>query len=123
LDYQDIEFLGEWEGYRVGKVRRRLWGSRRRVVIALEEKIGHVGVCEGCGRTVESVHEREGREVRDLPILDTETVLLLQRRRLHCPKCGPTLERLEWLERYATMICIKRFFSPPSFLKALSRIV
>ena len=50
---------------------------------------------------MEAVHEREPREVRDLPILDTETVLVLERRRLKYPKCGPTLERLEWLERYA----------------------
>jgi transposase len=100
-NYQDIEFLGEWEGYRVATIRRRLWGSRRRVVITLEEQPGHVGVCDGCGCKVEAVHERVHREVRDLPILDTETVLLLQRRRLECPKCGATLERLEWLERYA----------------------
>jgi len=100
-NYKDIEFLGEWEGYRVGKVRRKLWGSRQRVVISLEEKVGHVGVCEGCGCTVEAVHERVSREVRDLPILGTETVLVMQRRRLECPDCGPTLERLGWLERYA----------------------
>ena len=93
-NYKDIEFLGEWEGYRVGKVRRKLWGSRQRVVISLGEKVGHVGVCEGCGCTVEAVHERVSREVRDLPILGTETVLVMQRRRLECPDCGPTLERL-----------------------------
>ena len=100
-NYQDIELLGEWEGYRVAKVRRKLWGSRQRVVITLEEQDGHVGVCEGCGCSVEAVHERVSREVRDLPILGTETVLLMQRRRLDCPECGPTLEHLEWLERYA----------------------
>jgi transposase len=100
-EYQDIGFLGEWEGYRVDEVRRKLWGSRPRVVITLKEQEGQVGVCEGCGCSVEAVHERVSREVRDLPILDTETVLLLQRRRLDCPGCGPTLEHLEWLERYA----------------------
>lgn len=98
--YQDIEFLGEWEGYRVGRIERKVWGSRERVVISLEEQPGHIGVCGRCGRAVEAVHERERREVRDLPILDAETVLVLQRRRLQCPRCGPALERLEWLERY-----------------------
>jgi len=71
------------------------------VVITLEEEPGYVGVCEQCGATAQTVHERERREVRDLPILDAETVVVLERRRLKCPKCGPTLERLEWLERYA----------------------
>ena len=100
-DYQDIGFLGEWEGYEVGQVQRKGRGSRRRVVIELEETAGHVGVCSGCGRRVELVHERVRREVRDLPILDMPTVLVLRRRRLECPKCGPRLERLAWLDRYA----------------------
>jgi transposase len=100
-EYQDIGFLGEWEGYRVSKVKRKLWGSRRRVVITLKEQEGHLGVCEGCGCSVEAVHERVSREVRDLPILGTETVLLLQRRRLDCPACGPAVEHLDWLDRYA----------------------
>jgi transposase len=100
LNYQDIGFVGEWEGYRVATIQRRLWGWRRRVVITLEEEPGYIGVCDGCGGEVQAVHERVYREVRDLPILDAETVVVLQRRRLECPKCGPTLERLEWLERY-----------------------
>lgn len=100
-DYQDIGFLGEWEGYEVGQVLRKGRGSRRRVVIELEEKAGHVGVCGRCGRRVELVHERVRREVRDLPILDMPTVLVLRRRRLECPECGPRLEKLIWLDRYA----------------------
>ena len=27
-------------------------------------------------------------------------MLLMQRRRLDCPNCGPTVERLEWLGRF-----------------------
>ena len=39
--------------------------------------------------------------MRDLPILDAETHLLVHRARLACPRCGPKLERLAWLGRYA----------------------
>jgi len=100
-DYQDIGFLGEWEGYEVGQVLRKGRSSHGRLVIELEEKAGYVGICGCCGRRVESVHERVRREVRDLPILDMSTVLVLRRRRLDCPACGPTVERLAWLDRYA----------------------
>jgi transposase len=43
------------------------------------------------------VHDTTTRLVRDLPILDAETHVVVPRRRLACPKCGPKLERLSWL--------------------------
>jgi transposase len=39
--------------------------------------------------------------VRDLPILDADTWLLVHRVRVLCLRCGPKLERLDWLDRYA----------------------
>lgn len=42
-----------------------------------------------------------GRWIRDLPLLDAETWLLVYRRRVACPRCGPKLEDLPWLARYA----------------------
>jgi transposase len=52
---------------------------------------------------VTEVHEVTPREVRDLPILDAETWLILPRVRLRCPRCGPTVEAIPWLDRYAGM--------------------
>lgn len=46
-------------------------------------------ICECCGEAVVQVHESTMRTVRDLPILDAETWLLVPRRRLACPRCGP----------------------------------
>lgn len=58
-------------------------------------------VCSGCGQTCERYHDWEERWVRDLPILDAQTHLLLPRFRVACPRCGPTVELLAWLDRYA----------------------
>ena len=58
-------------------------------------------VCSGCGELSSAVHETEERWVRDLPLLDAETRLLVHRRRVQCAGCGPKLERLSWLEPYA----------------------
>ena len=48
-----------------------------------------------------ALHDISTREVRDLPVFDTETYHRVPRRRVHCPRCGPKLERLAWLHRYA----------------------
>ena len=60
----------------------------------------HPMVCSGCRQVVTRVHETTQRWVRDLPILDAQTHLLVHRRRVRCPRCGPRLEALSWLGRY-----------------------
>lgn len=91
------EVLGDWEGYEVVAAGR----SRGMVEIELDPVAGRPGTCTGCGQEVAAVHGYERRRVRDLPILDAPVTLALLRRRLACPRCGPRLERLRWLARYA----------------------
>jgi transposase len=97
-DFDATDFLGEWEGYDVESVRRL---PRRkdhlRIRIELTPREGQPGRCSGCGRRVASVHDTTLRVVRDLPILNAETELVVPRRRLLCARCGPKLERLSWL--------------------------
>ena len=64
-------------------------------------------ICSGCGEEVKRVHDTTERWVRDLPILDAETWLLVHRVRVLCPRCGPKVESLDWLEKYARVT--KRF--------------
>jgi transposase len=70
------------------------------VMISLGRKQGPF-ICSGCGRSCERYHDDELREVRDLPILGAETVLIMQRFRAACPECGPKLEVLPWLDKHA----------------------
>lgn len=58
-------------------------------------------LCSGCGRTCERYHDWEERWVRDLPILDAQVHVCVKRFRAACPDCGPKVERLPWLARYA----------------------
>jgi transposase len=53
------------------------------------------------------VHDVAERRIRELPILEAETWLVLRLARVACPTCGPTVEGLPWLDRYARMT--KRF--------------
>jgi transposase len=101
---QCISALGGWEGYRVGSVERFEAGSKGRQAQVWIELLPYVGLpmrCSGCGRFQSRVHDTSERWVRDLPIFDAETHLLVHRRRVACPSCGPKLERLDWLDRYA----------------------
>ena len=100
-NHEDIEVLGGWEGYRVGKVERIKGERGEWAIIELRAVPGCGGVCDRCGARVREIHERRMRRVRDLPLLDVQTLLVLERRRVECPRCGPTLERLSWLERYS----------------------
>jgi transposase len=74
-----------------------------RVVLTLEAVPGEARRCSRCGHVVGEVHDVTPREVRDLPILDAETWLIVPRVRLRCPRCGPTVEAVPWLDRYARM--------------------
>lgn len=98
--FDDIAWLGGWEGYRVAGVER-VQGRSAEVWITLEARSGVAPVCEGCGGAASGVHEITERHVRDLPILDAATWLVVPRRRVMCPRCGPKLERLSWLGRYS----------------------
>ena len=98
------QLLGGWEGYRIGSIQRfdigkeiphpELW------IELLPDKRKKMQ-CSGCGQYVSAVHDRVGRWIRDLPVFDCSTHLLVIRRRVLCPDCGPKLERLSWLEKYA----------------------
>jgi transposase len=95
--------LGEWEGYRIGVVQRfpaGQHGPKPEVWIELVRESGPF-VCSGCGRSFDRPHDWEERWVRDLPILDAETHVWLQRFRVDCPDCGRWLERLSWLAKHA----------------------
>ncbi|AQT67797.1 Transposase [Anaerohalosphaera lusitana] len=93
-----IKKLGQWEGYRVGTVGPAKKGREFWVELIPENGFG---TCDGCGQECSSVHETVQRWIRDLPVFDKTTHLLVHRRRLLCPRCGPKLERISWLDRYS----------------------
>jgi transposase len=99
-----IDRLGGWNGYRVGLVQRfeaGVKGERAQVWIELHPDPSRVKVCDRCGGACPHVHDNTERWIRDLPVFDADTYLLVHRCRVACPACGPSLERLSWLAPYA----------------------
>jgi len=99
-----IEVLGGWEGYSLGTIGRMPTDSDRDdVLIELHPSRAHPRRCSGCGQTTTAIHDTAERWVRDLPLFDADTWLLVHRVRVACPACGPKLEHLSWLAPYARL--------------------
>lgn len=93
--------LGSWEGYRVSSWQYEERAGQRWLVLELRSRGRRRRCCSGCGAKVAGIHDRSWRRVRDLPVFETPVELRVERLRLACPRCGPRLEQLSWLEPYA----------------------
>jgi transposase len=93
--------LGCWEGYRVSSWRYEQRSDQRWLVIELMARARRKRRCSGCGEAVSGIHDRSCRRVRDLPVFDCAVELQVERLRVACPRCGPRLEQLSWLDAYA----------------------
>lgn len=54
-------------------------------------------ICSGCGQRVDHIHEISEREVRDLPVFEFRTTVVIELYRVRCPRCGPKIERVDQL--------------------------
>lgn len=111
MAYEEIAaLLGGWPGFEIQRVTREPGGTRTgapQVTIELASVPGTWRYCSRCGRATAELHDVSTRRVRELPILDAETWLVVPLARVQCGTCGPTVEGLPWLDRYARMT--KRF--------------
>lgn len=107
MAYDEITgLLGGWEGFELVGVRREPANASQpvpQVELRLQPVRAYPKRCSRCGEIVRDVHDVAERRVRDLPILDADTWLVFPWARLQCPRCGPTVEAVSWLDRYQRM--------------------
>jgi transposase len=96
-----ISYDGGWEGFRVLKTATLNIGNHKYIDIELIPAYQDLTVCPRCGERCTGVHETTKRMIRDLPVLDARTRLIVHCRRLLCRRCGPIAETVSWLEKYA----------------------
>jgi transposase len=96
-----IARLGGWQGYELVKASEERRGERLWCVVALTPVRSVRRRCSHCGGEASSIHDCEERCIRDLPIFEVPVELVVPRLRVLCPRCGPRLEHLDWLEPYA----------------------
>jgi transposase len=110
MAFEDVtKVLGGWEGFEIAEVSRKEGSDRSApvVVITLHRVQGHQSRCGKCGSVVVDVHEIVERRIRELPIMDAETVLVVPVARVRCVGCGPTTEAISWVRHHARLT--KRF--------------
>jgi len=102
-----LNVVGGWEGFEIVQwstddtlTTDALGLPARQLTIELRPREDHVGLCSRCGMPVQAVHDVTDRRVRDLPLMAYDVWLQFPHRRLRCPRCGPTVERIPWLDRY-----------------------
>ena len=93
--------LGGWKGYRVWDWRQEDRGGQFWAVLELAPVEGAERLCSGCDQPVAAIHDQTVRRIRDLPLFEYAVELWVPRLRLACPRCGPRLERLDWLDPHA----------------------
>jgi transposase len=105
-----LEQVGGWEGFEVVEITTEdtlapdaLGMPAPRLIIRLQAKADAPKRCSRCGEIVVAIHDVSDRRVRDLPIGEWDTWLIVPRARLQCPRCGPTVEAVPWLDRYQRM--------------------
>jgi transposase len=107
MAYEEITaLLGGWPGFVIERVTRESDGARTdapQITIELVAVPDTPRRCSRCGQAVTTVHDVSRRRVRELPILEADTWLIVPLARVSCPRCGPTVEGLPWLDRYARM--------------------
>lgn len=100
-----LQLLGEWDGFEIERVETEAAGEdvfgapAPRLVLVLRAKADAPKRCSRCGAVVDQIQDVSERRVRDLPLGEWDTWLVVPRARLQCPHCGPTVEAVPWLDR------------------------
>jgi transposase len=95
LDAEWTKLL-DWPGYRVW--RHEIDEAAKTLKLWVRRKRGNKKmICSGCGNRVETIHEICEREVRDLPVFQFRTTIVIELYRVRCPQCGPKIERVDQL--------------------------
>lgn len=102
--------VGGWDGFEIADIQEEpelqpdvLGMPAPRLVITLRPKVDATKRCSRCGRIVTEIHDTTERLVRDVAFMDHDTWLRVPRARLRCPRCGPTVEAVDWLDTHQRM--------------------
>jgi transposase len=94
-DNELTKLLG-WPGYRV--YRHEINEKAKTLKLWIRRKRGNRKlICSGCGRKLETAHDVNEREVRDLPCMEFRTTVVIEVYRVCCPDCGIKIEKVPQL--------------------------
>ena len=83
---------------RVKVVKQSFDKEKQMVTIAIHPDERFDPVCHRCHRRVTRIHSYHERMVRDLNCIDAQTYLWVRYRTVRCPRCGHTIEELDFVD-------------------------
>lgn len=83
-----------WEGFEPAQHQLL---DEQTLQIRLRPKADHPPICGHCGQATVLVHDVTMRRVRERDLLSYRVYLEVPVRRVRCPRCGPSRERIAWL--------------------------
>ncbi len=91
--------------------------------IRLQARADKVPRCSRCGRPVRQIHDVSWRQVRERDLFSYRVWLEVPVRRLRCPDCGPSLERIPWLAgRRALTVAMVRWVEALTMLLPVAHV-
>ena len=109
-----------WEGFE--PVRFTPVGSQT-LRIRLQASAEQAPNCGRCGRRVSLVHDVHWRQVRERDLFSYRVWLEVPVRRLRCPVCGPSRERIPWLAgRRALTVAMVRWIETLTTLLPVAHV-
>jgi len=89
-----------WKGFAVERHEELACGG---LLIVLTPKGEDPPACGRCGQHTFSVHDVTPRRIRERDLIGRRLWLQVPVRRVRCPLCGPTVERITWLPARSRM--------------------
>jgi len=86
------------KGFVYGAVRLGEWNGDPTLEVEVRPRAGSRGICSGCGKKRPGYDRLETRRFEFLPLWGHRVFLRYRMRRVACPACGVTVERVPWAE-------------------------
>lgn len=96
--HKDTRWIDLWPGFRVTDSRITNDSAWLRL-----EPVRELLRCGRCLGLVGSVYDHCERNVRELSLAGRTLTLQVRLLRVNCPDCGPSIQRVRWLDRFARM--------------------
>lgn len=93
-----------------GKVQWVEGGTRPTLEVELHARKNGRAICSGCGRPRPGYDRLPVRRFQFVPLWGIAVFFLYARRRVDCPKCGVTVERVPWATGHSRLTTSFRWF-------------
>lgn len=84
--------------------------ARPTIEVQLEPRANSRAICSGCGRAGPGYDRLPERRFEFVPLWQIAVFFVYSMRRVDCPRCGATVERVPWAEGKCTMTTTFRWF-------------